>query len=81
MGIYSITVCIWSKCSAHGYFIGQKPSPNGQTSIRTFRPHPYSLTHQYKIPGINLAQKHELGLQSSISFDYLTTLRAPRGGE
>jgi hypothetical protein len=38
-----------------------------------FRPHSYPLTYRYKIPTINLAQKHELGLQSFMSFDYLTT--------
>jgi hypothetical protein len=26
-----------------------------------------------RVPSINLTQKHELGLQPSISFDYLTT--------
>ena len=42
-------------------------------SIKTFGPHAYPLSRGYKIPDINLAQKNKLELQSSISFDYLTT--------
>jgi hypothetical protein len=50
-------------------------------SIQTFGSHAHPLSRGYKIPDINLAQKHKLEFQSSISFDYLrlAPARHPKG--